>query len=215
MTYPYMKQHFGDGYHVFYMESFCGNSIQSGEVCTLCSKKGPTRIQSSRLFDHGLISGELSPHSHIFSSEWYNKKVATYGIPSQAVVELAMEAQHKTRTRVRGTAKPKSKLIVRRKASTPTSSTSASSSSDSSVMEQLQTSVIKRTPSQESMAESMDEPIEIQSVVRLKLKATVMDGQNVWHDESSGNVYIRMEGQPRGEHLGTWDGVSLEVSSCV
>ena len=200
MTYPHMKQHFGDGFHVFYMETFCGNPVKSGDVCELCSRKGPTRIQWSRRFDHGVISGEIAPHSHIFGSEWYNKKVATYGTPSQAVVELAMEAQRRTRGRIRGVAKPK--VIVRRKASTPTSTTS----SDSSVVDQLRSSVMKRSPSDSSMAESMDEPITLQGVVRIKLKATVVDGMNVWLDESAGNVYERMDGQPRGMLLGTWDG---------
>lgn len=209
MTYPHMKQHFGDGFHVFYMETFCGNPIQSGEVCALCSKKGPTRTQWSRQFDHGLISGELSPHSHIFGSEWYNKKVATYGTPSQAVVELAMEAQRRTRNRIRGATKQK--LVVRRKASTPTSI----ASSDSSVVDQLRSSVMKRTPSESSMAESMDDPISIQGVMRIKLKATVVDGMNVWLDESSGSVYERIDGQPRGMRLGSWDGQSFTEGSSV
>lgn len=216
ITYPHLKQHFGDGYHTFYMEVFCENVAESGELCKLCVKKSDTRVQHSRRFDHGLVSGEISPHSHIFGSDWYHKKTATYGTPSQAVVELAMEVQRRSRNRIRNPPStpqvaPKQKLIVRRKASTPTSATS----SDSSVMDQLHTSVIKRTPSQESMAESMDDPIEVQTVVRIKLKACTVEDMDVWLDDTSGNVYCRVPGKPRGAFLGTWNGATFLASSCV
>lgn len=215
ITFPHLKQHFGDGYHTFYMETFCGNNVESGELCKFCVKKSDTRVQHSRRFDHGLVSGELSPHSHIFGSEWYEKRTATYGTPSQAVVELAMEAQRRSRNRIAAPpstahSAPK-KLAIRRKPSTPTSATS----SDSSVMDQLHASVIKRTPSQESMAESMDDPIEVQTVVRIKLKATVVNNMDVWLDDESGNVYRRITGKQRGELLGTWDGTTFRESSCV
>ena len=216
ITHAHLKQHFGDGYHTFYMETFCENTADAGNLCMFCSKKSDTRIQYSRRFDHGLVSDEVSPHSHIFGSAWYDKKTATYGMPSQAVVELAMEAQRRTRNRIRtppSTAKgtPKQKLIVRRKASTPSSSTS----SDSSVMDQLHSPVIKRTPSQESMAESMDDPIEVQTVVRIKLKACTVEDMDVWLDDTSGNVYKRVVGKPRGALLGTWDGATFTEASCV
>ena len=215
ITYPHLKQHFGDDYHTFYMEVFCENMADSGELCKLCVKKSDTRVQHSRRFDHGLVSGEISPQSHIFGSEWYIKKTATYGTPSQAVVELAMEAQRRSRNRIRNppsTAKGTTKkLVVRRKASTPSSSTS----SDSSVMNQLHSPVIKRTPSQESMAESMDDPIEVQTVVRIKLKACTVEDMDVWLDDASGNVYCRVPGKPRGALLGTWDGSIFQESSCV
>lgn len=208
ITHPHLKQHFGDGYHTFYMETFCENTADAGNLCRFCSKKSDTRIQYSRRFDHGLVSNEVSPHSHIFGSAWYDKKTATYGMPSQAVVELAMETQRRTRNRIRT---PKQKIIVRRKASTPSSSTS----SDSSVMDQLNTSVIQRTPSQESMAESMDDPIEVQTVVRIKLKACTIETMDVWLDDASGNVYKREAGKPRGALLGTWDGTTFTEASCV
>lgn len=220
ITHPHLKQHFGDGFHCFYMETFCGNRIESGEVCKGCVQKSNTRVQWSRRFDHGLVSGEVSPHSHLFGSEWYIKKVATYGMPSQAVIELAMEAQRRTRNRIRNPpsvstseSSPKPKPILRRKATTSSSSTS----SDSSVMEQLHTSVIQRTPSQESMAESMDDPIEVQTVVRITLKATTMEGMDVWLDTVSGNVYRRVSGQPRGPLLGIWsEGAFTEgAAACV
>lgn len=212
ITFPHLKQHFGDGFHVFYMETFCGKPISSGTLCKLCHIKSDTRVQSSRRFDHGLVTGELSPHSHIFGSEWYTKKVTTYGTPSQAVIELAMEAQRRARNGIRTPPTlPKQKLTVRRKTGTPSSSTS---SSDSSVVEQLQSSIIKRTPSQESMAESMDDPIEVQSVVRMKLKATIVEGKDVWLDSDTGYVYTRYVGQPRGPLLGTWHGTTF-VPSCV
>ncbi len=212
ITYPHLKQHFGDGYHVFYLETFCGNPIPSGTHCKLCQTKSDTRVQFSRRFDHGLVSGELPPHSHIFGSEWYEKKTATYGTPSQAVVELAMEAQRRARSGNRAppvAAKPK--LVVRRKAATPSST---ASSSDSSVVDQLHSSIIKRTPSQESMAESMDDPIEVQTVVRMKLKATIVEGREVWLETATGNVYERVAGQPRGPLMGTWDGFTF-TESCV
>ena len=218
ITYPHLKQHFGDGYHTFYMETFCGARVESGELCKMCVTKSNTRVQHSRRFDHGIVSGEISPHSHIFGSAWYTNKLATYGTPSQAVVELAMEAQRRTRNRIRSTplpnatAPPKQKLVVRRKATTPSSS---ASSSESSVMDQLHTSVIKRTPSQESMAEVMDDPIEVQSVVRIRLKSTVVEGMEVWLDGLSGNVYERVSGRPRGPLLGIWNEGTFTESSCV
>ena len=220
ITYPHLKQHFGDGYHTFYMETFCGGPVESGELCKMCIQKTDTRIHWSRRFDHGLVSGEISPHSHIFGSAWYTDKLATYGTPSQAVVELAMEAQRRTRNRIRSiplnTQVPKQKLVTRRKATTPSSSTSASASSESSVMDQLHTSIIKRTPSHESMAESMDDPIEVQTVIRIKLKSTFMEGMEVWLDEGSGNVYRRISGKPRGPLLGIWNGNdSFTESACV
>jgi hypothetical protein len=210
ITYPHLKEHFGDEFHVFYLETVCGAPVESGTVCKLCAIKSTTRVQVSRRFDHGLVTGELSPHSHIFGSEWYCKKVATYGTPSQAVVERAMEAQRRARNGIRSVA-AKPKLVVRRKASTPSSSTSSSSS----VIDQLQTSIIKRTPSQESMAESMDDPIEVQSIVRMKLKATIVEGVHVWLDETTGNVYTRVSGQPRGPLLGIWNEGTFTKCPCV
>jgi N-methylhydantoinase A/oxoprolinase/acetone carboxylase beta subunit len=95
ITYPALAVKFGDGKHRFYLESVCAVAIDQGQkLCNEClNKVAQTRTQDSHTFAHGLVSGPYTKESHIYNSDWYKAKVATYGAPADAIVEVAMQAQ--------------------------------------------------------------------------------------------------------------------------
>lgn len=89
---------FGDGKHRFYLESVCAEPVAEGNLCAYCLRlTAQTKTQDVKTFPHGLVTGEYPQDSHIFDSPWYHKKVKAYGEPSKDVVDLAMEAQTKSR----------------------------------------------------------------------------------------------------------------------
>ncbi len=95
ITYPALAVKFGDGKHRFYLESVCAASVGDGQkLCGEClNKVAQTKTQDSHTFPHGLVSGPYTKESHIFDSDWYKAKVATYGPPAAETLEIAMQAQ--------------------------------------------------------------------------------------------------------------------------
>lgn len=95
ITYPALAVKFGDGKHRFYLESVCAAKVDQGQkLCNEClNKVVQTKTQDSHTFPHGVVSGPYTKESHMYDSDWYKAKVATYGAPAEAIVELAMQAQ--------------------------------------------------------------------------------------------------------------------------
>lgn len=95
ITYPTLAVKFGDGKHRFYLESVCAGTIDKGQkLCNEClNKVVQTKTQDSHTFPHGIVSGPYTRESHMYDSDWYKAKVATYGAPTDVILEVAMQAQ--------------------------------------------------------------------------------------------------------------------------
>jgi hypothetical protein len=100
ITYKALEVKFGDGKHRFYLESVCAAGIDQGQkLCNECLNKSvQTKTQDTHTFPHGLVSGPYTKESHMYDSDWYKAKVATYGEPTDAILEVAMQAQGLART---------------------------------------------------------------------------------------------------------------------
>jgi hypothetical protein len=55
--------------------------------------RGTDKIQSSGKFDHGLITGPIPDHSHMYGGKWYHDGCITWGPPLPEALRLA-EAQY-------------------------------------------------------------------------------------------------------------------------
>ncbi len=87
-------RYFGDKKHRFYLEYRCQNPcMEDARVCEKCVIKEVVRIQGSRRYDHGRITGRIPPHSHLFESEWYQRGVELWGPPSVEDMECAQQHQ--------------------------------------------------------------------------------------------------------------------------
>jgi hypothetical protein len=216
---------FGDGEHYFYMENVCNNGCD-GDICELCLAKSNTNVQGSRRFDHGVITGDISPKSHIYDSRWYKTKVEAYGEPTKDVLELAMDAQKKARSGRRVALNTTSIS----KGSTESSDTSINSkqssvrakkikkkvlkqnealasfiSTPATVLEQLEKNVIHAIPEDTVFLESMDDPIQVISVTRVHLQRFKHRSVMYWKDNASLKVYEYMKNGSRGKYIGCWD----------
>jgi len=67
--------------------------MEDARVCEKCVIKEVVKIQGSRRYDHGRITGRIPPHSHLFESEWYEKGVELWGPPSVEDMECAQQHQ--------------------------------------------------------------------------------------------------------------------------
>jgi hypothetical protein len=81
---------FGDGKHYFYTEERCKRTTKSG-LCTVCEG-------SKNLDEHGIVSEDIPPLSHIYGSDWYNLKRGVYGNPSDINMAKAKKAQEEARS---------------------------------------------------------------------------------------------------------------------
>jgi len=174
------KLYFGDKKHYFYIEFQC-EFICDGEICHKCIKKKDTNVQGSRFFDHGLVTGAYTSKSHIFDSPWYHKSVKAYGIPSKDILEKAMEAQKKKRVVKRAT-------VVKK-----------------AVVEDNSVKVLPL----DKMVESMDEPIQVDSVLQITLRPLTHNGVAYWRDSDREKIYKRL---PSGkmDYIGRWDGEGIQ-----
>ena len=72
----------------YYLEYRCTNSIVSGTLlCSRCTDRTTDKIQSSGKFDHGLVTGLIPPHSHIYGGPWYNQKYKDIVLSEDAMQE--------------------------------------------------------------------------------------------------------------------------------
>lgn len=221
---------FEDGKHYFYMENVCGNGCDN-DICDKCISKSNTNVQGSRRFDHGLVNGSYSPITHIFDSPWYLSKVSTYGKPLKEVLEQAMEAQKKARagkkvtatasapaaspaapppapaiTPVTTTPKKKAAAPPRKKASTPVSPII-----NSNVVEQLKDPIIQKIPAEAKQIESTDEPIKLESIIKVVLRTFTHNDITYWRDIEREKIYRRLKDGRRGEYLGRWDSRQSQI----
>ena len=83
---------FGDRLHFFYTETRCTKTTE-GKLCKKCNA-------SKNLKEHGIVSEQLPPGSHIYESTWYNLKRTVYGNPSSEDMAKAKKAQDEARAAV-------------------------------------------------------------------------------------------------------------------
>ena len=186
ITYESEKLPFGDGKHYFYLELQC-DRISDEALCNKCCLKRKTNVQESRFFDHGSVNGPYTENSHIFDTPWYIKSVKAYGTPTHEVLEKAMEAQSKAR------GKGGSVKVVRKPASPKTVIV------DTGIM------ILPLN----KMVESNDEPLEVDSVVKVTLKSLVVNEVKYWLDSDSGKVYNRLSTGGKGNYVGHWNGEAI------
>lgn len=85
-------EHFSDGKHRFYIAYRCSNqSLAHSNCCSRCVDRGTDKIQSSGKFDHGLITGPIPDHSHMYGGKWYRDGCITWGPPLPDAVRIAEE----------------------------------------------------------------------------------------------------------------------------
>ena len=99
VNYASISEYFADSRHKFYMEFRCNYPcFENREVCIKClQKKSGCTIQSSRLFDHGMIYEAIPDQSHIFGGKWYQENCRKWGAPPSEIIEFALEHQRDAR----------------------------------------------------------------------------------------------------------------------
>ena len=92
-------EYFGDRRHKFYIEFRCNYPcFENREVCIKClQKKSMCVIQTSRLFNHGMIYEAIPDQSHIFGGKWYQENIIKWGPPPSEIIEYALEHQCEAR----------------------------------------------------------------------------------------------------------------------
>jgi hypothetical protein len=218
---------FGDGKHRFYLESVRGNPVVKGDLCINCEHLLPqTKTQDVKTFPHGNVLGDYTSISHIFDSPWYHTKIKTYGPPSKEDIELAMEAQKRSRAGKRTKTikelleslggsimvKETKKSVVTevlkkkkiKKIEVPPILPLAVTTSSTDILE-------NRIPLSAIYVESMDDSIEVEEVIVVALKKEVINGRQVWKESDGNRVYEYLGPCKKGELLGCIDSESGEI----
>ena len=100
------KLHFGDG-HCFLTEKRC-KKMTMGKLCNKCINREPIKKgKKPGNDDHGIITDEIPPLSHIYGSQWYNLNLTSYGNPSSEDMAKAKKAQEEARADVIATVSDK------------------------------------------------------------------------------------------------------------
>jgi hypothetical protein len=233
---------FGDGKHRFYLESVCANPVAKGDLCINCKHLLPqTKTQDVKTFPHGNVLSEYTEKSHIFDSQWYHKKVKTYGSPSEKDIELAMEAHRRAKSGKRtrsikelleslggashkvDTEMPKetpkhTALKVKRVYKKSEKKVEiVSTPLESKKQAESNPSILEKViPLSIRYVESMDDPIEIAEIVRISLKKMVINGKTFWKESEGNRIYEYLGSCKKGEYLGNYDIESGEiVEECV
>jgi hypothetical protein len=93
------KLHFGDG-HCFLTEKRCKKMIM-GRLCNKCINREPIKKgKKPGNDDHGIVTDEIPPLSHIYGSQWYNLNLTSNGNPSSEDMAKAKKAQEEARADV-------------------------------------------------------------------------------------------------------------------
>jgi hypothetical protein len=209
---------FGDGKHYFYAESACGKACE-GEICPECTIKSKTNIQGSRAFNHGHIGESIPKLSHIYGGPWYLAHVASYKEPIDTTIQEALRAQemaskglfvaplHSTskmatnQSSITQEERPKKTKKVSSKRNATPKPTSSVSNSPKNVLEMLKDTVITDIPTHIHNIESMDSPIVIESVRKVRLRVGTIDSRPVWIDDTEGFVFERLANGRIGKQL--------------
>ena len=232
ITYPALAVKFGDGKHRFYLESVCAAAVVEGHtLCGEClNKVAQTKTQDSHTFPHGFVSGPYTKESHIYDSDWYKTKVATYGPPTTDILEVAMQAQGLARTG-KGIRKPEDVAAVATPVKTAESEkqpTKKGGRKPKDVSEKKEskprapkrilkvvapepvleptTNVlvpIQKVPL-EAPVETMDDPIPVSDIIRVVLRPFNHGAGKYWRDGERDKVYKRTADGKRGPYVGRW-----------
>ena len=90
------KLHFGDG-HCFLTEKRC-KKMTMGRLCNKCINREPIKKgKKPGNDDHGIVTEEIPPLSHIYGSQWYNLNLTSNGNPSSEDMAKAKKAQDEAR----------------------------------------------------------------------------------------------------------------------
>ena len=90
------KLHFGDG-HCFLTEKRC-KKMTMGRLCNKCINREPIKKgKKPGNDDHGIVTEEIPPLSHIYGSQWYNLNLTSNGNPSSEDMIKAKKAQEEAR----------------------------------------------------------------------------------------------------------------------
>jgi len=69
-----------------------------GKLCNKCINREPIKKgKKPGNDDHGIITDEIPPLSHIYGSQWYNLNLTSYGNPSSEDMAKAKKAQEEAR----------------------------------------------------------------------------------------------------------------------
>jgi len=200
-----LKVIFGDNKHYFYLESKCSTVASNDGLCSKCSKRNTNCNQSSKSFDHGSMDGVIPEKSHIFDGSWYKKAVKSYGEPSQAVLDKAIEAKKTSHDGLDGLVEELAGLklepTVKKKRTVRVKKPS------NSVIAVDTTGVVTTIPV-DSFVESTDEPLEVQDVIHIVLKPFM---NQYLRDEERDKVY-KNNGGKKGAYVGRWD--SEKIVEC-
>jgi hypothetical protein len=208
----------------------------TGPLCDYCSRlKSQIKTQDVRTFPHGIVTEEYPPESHIYGGSWYEAKVKAYGPPSESDIELAMEAQRRAKGGRRTTtlqelvpsalavaeatseqtnAKEKENNKIKTKKKTKTNDKSKekiiekSTIAEQTVVEQLAEHILHKIPATAKLAETMDDVLRVENVVRITLRPFNHEGIMYWKDDETGAVYERTPSGKRGPLV-------EELSACV
>jgi hypothetical protein len=81
-------RHVEDSRNRYYLEYRCTNSVLHGTLlCSRCTDRTTDKIQSSGKFDHGLVTGPIPDHSHIYGGPWYHQKYKDIVLSEDAMQE--------------------------------------------------------------------------------------------------------------------------------
>jgi hypothetical protein len=220
------KLQFGDNKHHFYLELRCEEkSLKDKFVCYKCLAKNPEcRTQSSKQFDHGLITEPIVLGSHIYGGEWYNDSVKVYGEPSRESIEYAEQFQkecadpdkHKDTPPIKEvSAMPPKKGTTSAKRTTASSSQSkGSSSSTSSSSSSLSDGRRRDKPSTTAIYIETNIDITIvEEVDYVKLNEIEHDGKKYYITSDKNLVYTKGINGSIGEYKGRWSINSKQIES--
>jgi hypothetical protein len=100
------KLHFGDG-HCFLTEKRC-KKMTMGRLCNKCINREPIKKgKKPGNDDHGIVTDEIPPLSHIYGSQWYNLNLTSNGNPSSEDMAKAKKSQEEARADVIATVSDK------------------------------------------------------------------------------------------------------------
>ena len=220
LTKSSLRLPFPDGKHYFYGESACGSGCD-GDLCDSCIKKTS---------EHGLVTGPYIDKSHIYDTVWYHKAVRTYGQPSMDIVAVAMEAQKKARggkrvstlTPVSSSGSMSIEELTRKASSINLNEQSSPTVTEKkpekkpekkrgrpkkiSIQEiKPDMNQVVSTHTDDMMVETMDEPLEVQEVMKVILRPFKHGSTLYWHDEQRDKLYKYISETKKGKYVGRWD----------